>query len=143
MNQVLPYPLWIGHAGEGRDFRVIFDQGIRAIVYLAMEEAPAQMPRELISVRYPLVDGPGNRAEMLFLAVSSVATLLKMNIPTLVTCGAGMSRAPAISAAALALVHQRKPEECLQLVAKHHAHDISPGFWNEVLAALPAVSKQS
>lgn len=142
MNQVVPYPLWIGHAGEGRDFRAIFDQGIRAVVDLALEEVPVQTPRELISVRYPLLDGTGNRADMLFLAISTVATLLKMNIPTLVVCGAGMSRAPAIGAAALALVHQQKPEECLQLVAKHHAHDISPGFWKEVLAALPTVGRQ-
>lgn len=140
MNQIMPYPLWIGHAGEGRDSRVLFERGIRALVDLAMEEAPTPLPRELIAVRYPLLDGTGNRAELLFLAISTLATLLKMNIPTLVVCGAGMSRAPAIGAAALALVHQRKPEECLELVARHHAHDISPGFWKEVLAALPTAT---
>src|SRR5262245_32724506 len=108
MNQILPYPLWVGHAGEGRDFRAVFDRGIRAIVDLALEEPPVQAPRELISVRYPLLDGTGNTSDILFLAISSVATLLKMNMATLVMCGAGMSRAPAVSAAALALIHQRR-----------------------------------
>jgi len=39
MNQILPYPLWLGHAGEGRDFTKIFDLGVKVLVQLAAEEA--------------------------------------------------------------------------------------------------------
>ncbi len=39
MNQVESLPLWLGHAGEGRDFRRIFDAGIEALVHLAVEDS--------------------------------------------------------------------------------------------------------
>ena len=138
MNQIEPHSLWIGHVSDSRNFRQLFDLGIKAVVELAMEEQPIQPPRELISCRFPLLDGAGNRAEMLFLAVSTVATLLKMRIPTLLTCDAG-SRSPAIAAAALAMIHQEPPEDCLQRVVEHHASDVSPGFWDEVTRLLPSI----
>ena len=54
-------------------------------------------------------------------------------IPTLVCCGAGMSRSPAIVAAALALVERAPFEDCLRRVARHHPSDVSPGLWSEVV----------
>ncbi len=142
MTQIEPHPLWVGHAGEGLDLRHIFDLGIKALVDLALEEAPTKSPRELISARFPLVDGAGNRSELLFLAVSTVATLLKLKVPVLVICGGGVSRAPAIAAAALALADGRSPEQCLKQVAQHHKTDVSPGLWNEVIGVLPARAPQ-
>src|SRR5262249_1508200 len=139
MTQIQPHPLWIGHMGEGRDFRKLFDLGIKAVVDLAMEEQPLRPPREFISCRFPLLDGAGNRAELLFLAVSTVATLIKMRISTLLTCSGGMSRSPAIAAAALAMIHHEPPEDCLQPVVEQHASDVSPGFWDEVTRLLPSV----
>ncbi len=132
MNQIPPYPVWVGHAGEAREYRQLFDAGIKALVTLALEEPPPEPPRELICCRFPLLDGTGNRPEILSLAVNTVATLLRMRLPTLVSCGAGMSRAPAVVAAALALVHQGSPEECLQRVVQYHRADVSPGLWTEV-----------
>ncbi len=137
MTQVQPYPLWLGHAGEGQDYRHIFDSGIKALVDLAFEEPPTKPPRELIYLRFPILDGAGNRGEILFLAVSSVATLLKMHIPLLVICGGGISRAPAVAAAALALLENEAPETCLERVVAHHSSDVSPGLWNEVIGVLP------
>ncbi len=139
MNQILPYPLWLGHSGEGQDFKTIFDTGIKALVQLAAEEPPLQPPRELLYCRFPLLDGAGNRAELLFLAVSTVATLMKMRVPTMLICGAGMSRSPAVTAAALAMVHHEPPEKYLENVLEHHHGDVSPGFWNEITSLLPAV----
>ena len=139
MNQIMPYPLWLGHQGAGSDFKQIFDIGIRAVVHLAAEELPAQPPRELIYCRIPLLDGTGNRAELLFLAMSSVATLVKMRMPTLVFAGAGMSRAPALAACALAMIYQEPPQECLRRVVEHHPSDVSPGLWSEATALLPSV----
>jgi protein-tyrosine phosphatase len=139
MNQIPPYPLWVGHAGEGREFRQLFEAGIKALVQLALEEPPLETPRELISCRFPLLDGTGNRPESLYLAISTVATLLRMHLPTLVVCGAGMSRAPAVAAAALAMVHHQAPAACLQQVVQHHPSDVSPGLWSEVTGLLPSV----
>src|SRR4051812_36720706 len=69
MNQILPYPLWTGHAGDGRDYRRVLDHGIRAVVQLAAEEPPLQPPRELIYLRFPLNDGADNADDLLVLAV--------------------------------------------------------------------------
>lgn len=140
MNPVPPYPLWIGHAGDGRDLRRLFDAGIRARVELAAEEAPATQARDLISCRFPLLDGTGNDPAILALAAQTVATLLRRGIPTLVSCGAGMSRAPAVAASALALLGDGTPDECLRRVTTHHPADVSPGLWAELrdLARPPA-----
>src|SRR5260370_23604920 len=114
MNQIQPSALWLGHAGHGRDFREIFEADIKAVLYLAAEEEPPQPPRGLICCFYPLLDSTGNETHLLFLAVSTTATLLKLQVPTLLCCSAGLSRSPAIAAAALAVLHQQPAEAWLQ-----------------------------
>lgn len=136
MNQVLPYALWLGHAGDGRDFRQVLDAGIEALVQLAVEEPPLQPPRELIYCRFPLLDGSENRGEVVSAAIRTTATLLEMKIPTLLCCGAGMSRSPAIAAAALAFLNEESPEACLRQVTAQHPSDVSPGLWQEIKAIL-------
>jgi protein-tyrosine phosphatase len=139
VRQVSPYWLWLGHAGDGRDFPAVFDAGIRALVQLALEEPALQPPRDLLYCRIPLLDGAGNADDALFLAVRTVADLLRRRVPALVFCGAGMSRAPAVAAAALALVEQAPPEDCLRrLAAQGHPTDVTPGLWNEILQLLNA-----
>src|SRR5438552_6823632 len=100
MNQIKPYPVWLGHVGDGRAIRALFDEGIRAIVQLAVEEAALQLPRELVCLRIPLVDGADNDPDLLCLSITSVALLIESNVPTLVCCSAGMSRSPAVVAGA-------------------------------------------
>src|SRR5947209_360850 len=104
MHQIRPHPLWVGHAGSGLDFQPVFDAGIEALIQLAAEEPPSLPPREVVCCRIPLVDGGGNREALLRLAVWTVAGLLRLRVPTLVYCGAGLSRAPAVAAAALSLI---------------------------------------
>jgi hypothetical protein len=137
MTRVLPHPLWLGHAGDGRDYRQVLAAGIRAVVQLAVEEPPLQPPRELLYCRFPLVDGQGNSADLLAVALRTVCGLLEMEVPTLICCGAGMSRSPALAAAALARVHSKPIAEALTEVARCHPVDVSPGFWTEVEGCLP------
>jgi len=111
MHQIKPHLLWAGHAGDGRNLQEIFDQRIRAIVQLALEEPPMQPLRDLIFCRIPLIDGTGNDPVLLNLAIDTVATLLRSRIATLVCCAGGMSRSPAIAAAALSVVEQTPLEE--------------------------------
>ncbi len=132
MRQILPHSLWLGHAGDGTDYKHILDAGIQAIVQLAEEERPLQPPRELIYCRFPLIDGPGNNAKLLDLTITTVANLLERRVPTLLCCGGGLSRSPVLAAAALSQVYQEDPDECLKQVAEHHAADVLPGLWNEV-----------
>jgi hypothetical protein len=133
MNQVLPQLLWLGHAGEGRDWRQIHWVGIKALVLLAAEEPLPQPPRAIIYCRIPLLDGAGNEPELLSLAVHTVVTLIRAQVPTLICCGAGMSRSPAIAAAALAMVYKEPPGEGLKRVLKYHPGDVSPSLWREVV----------
>jgi protein-tyrosine phosphatase len=132
MNQIKHYALWLGHAGDSRNFEQIFANGIRAVVQLAAEEQAVQFPRELISFRFPLVDGIGNDADLIQLAISSVETLITRGMPTLVCCGAGMSRSPAIAAAALAMIRQASLEDSLSYVTECHPSDVSPALWADV-----------
>ena len=138
MRQILPHPLWLGHAGDGRDYRRLLDIGIQAIVLFALEEPPLQPPRDLICCRFPLIDGTGNDAVLLSLAVTTVATLLERRVATLLCCGAGLSRSPVIAAAALATASRQEPDECLKQVAEHHPADVLPGLWAEVKRVLTA-----
>jgi protein-tyrosine phosphatase len=132
MNQIKPYPLWLGHAGDARNFRSALDAGIQALVDLSREEPPSEPPRELIYCRFPLLDGVGNEEGLLNLAIRTLAALIGMRIPTLVCSNLGLSRSPAVAAAALAIAHEESPEACLQRVLEHHHGDVSPGLWSEI-----------
>jgi protein-tyrosine phosphatase len=134
----LPYPLWIGHAGDARDSRAVLAADLVAVVDLALAEVPAVLPREVAYCRFPLVDGPGNPPWLLRVAVAAVASLLRSEAPVLVACGAGMSRAPCVAAAAIATITGRSLDECLTLVSGGGAHDVSPGLWRELVACMAA-----
>jgi protein-tyrosine phosphatase len=137
MNQIRPYPLWIGHAGDGRDNKTLLKIGIQAVMQLAVDEPPLQLSRELIYCRFPLVDAAGNDPNLLTLAITTLVAFLQANVPTLLCCSAGMSRSPALAAAALSLVQLPSPEECLEQIARQHPTDVSLVFWNEVRGMIP------
>ena len=136
MNQIPPHRLWLGHVGEGEAFRRLFDLGVEAVVQLAAEEPPLPLPRDLILCHFPLIDGVGNRPGLLSLAVETTAALIRERTPTLVCCGAGMSRSPAVAAAALTRAYGGLPEDWLKAVHEHHKSDVSPGLWDEICRLL-------
>jgi protein-tyrosine phosphatase len=142
VHQIAPHPLWLGHAGDGQRFDEIFQHDIRAVFYLAIEEAPIRLPRDLISCRFPLADGAGNSPQLLGLAIGTLASHLLLQWPTLVTCGAGLSRSPALAAAALAVANGQAPADWLMQIAAQHATDVSPGLWRDVQAAALNVMKR-
>jgi protein-tyrosine phosphatase len=135
MRQISPHPLWLGHVGDVADLRKVLDAGITALVDLALNEPPPRIPRDLIYCRFPLVDGVGNDAALLRFAVRTVAGLLADRRLTLVFCSAGMSRAPAVAAAARAQFTGQTPLACLEQIAEGRPHDVSPGLWQDVLGA--------
>ncbi len=139
MNQISPYPIWIGHSSEGHDFAHILDLEIEAVIELAEEEPSFPTRRDLTACRFPLIDGIGNRPELLALAIRTVASLIAAEIRTLVCCSDGLSRSPAIVAAALALVHREPLANCLKRVARHHPSDVLPGLWSVITRLPPEV----
>ncbi len=129
MRRVTDLPLWIGTARDARDLRGIHEAGIEAVVDLAMDEPPVQLTRELLYLRFPLVDGGGNPEWLLRLAVEAVSGLLKAGVPTLVACSAGASRSPAIAAMALARWKGISPTGGLKLIG---TGDVSVTLWGEL-----------
>jgi protein-tyrosine phosphatase len=132
MRIVLPNRLWIGNAREARDLKSIHDAGIEAVVDLAANEAPAVLSRDIIYCRIPLVDGDGNPAELLRLAVSTLAQLVKEGLPTLVACSHGMSRSPTVVAFALARLQGIAPMEAAAITGG----SISPVMWEATELAM-------
>jgi protein-tyrosine phosphatase len=136
MRRVPGHLLWLGHIGDIRDLRGVLSTGIRAVVDLAINEPPAIVTRELVYCRFPLLDGAGNAPWLIRTAVDVVADLLRSRIPTLIYCSAGMSRTPAIAAAAIAVAEGCKFADALTLVTESAAADVSAALWSEVQAVL-------
>src|SRR5208283_21745 len=128
----LPNQLWIGDAGDGRDPERLLQNGVVAVINLAAEVPSPILPRSMVYCHFPLTDGPQDDQSILRVAIQTVATLLKRQVPTLVYCGAGMSRSPAIVAAVLSIVQGGSPEEELKEILAGHPHDVSPHLWEAV-----------
>lgn len=137
MRQIPPYRLWVGNVTDARDLRRVLDQKIQAIVDLAATEPPPAITRDLAYIRCPLLDASGNSPWLVCLAVETVWRLLHAKAPTLVYCSAGMSRTPAVVAAAIALETNRPYADCLREITKDVPHDVSAGLIADVQAALP------
>jgi protein-tyrosine phosphatase len=126
MIQIAPHSVWIGTIGDLRDLRRLYDLGIRAIVELSYEDAAVALPHDFVSCRFPLNDGGDNDPELLRLAVDAMTRLLERKFATVVCCHAGMSRSPAVVAAALARITGEPLEACVALIARQRPCDIHP-----------------
>ncbi len=124
--------LYVGNAMDARDLKSIYDNQIRAVVDLAINEPPAQLGREIIYCRFPLNDGAGNNDGLIAIAVRTIAAMMQNRIRTIVACSAGMSRAPTIAAASIALLTGLDPEECLVEVISNAPNDVSPLLWAHI-----------
>ncbi len=132
MREVLPDLLWLGNAIDARDISEVLQYGIQAVVDVAIEEKPAVFPRDILYCRVPLNDGAGNRPEFLRTAVEAAMQLIAAKCPTLICCGAGMSRSPAVAAMAIARLRGESPEKVLLEITASSPHDVSPILWGEL-----------
>jgi protein-tyrosine phosphatase len=135
MHEAIPNQLWLGTAKDTRDIKGVLSQRIIAVIDLAMEEPAIHFPRDIVYCRIPLVDGAGNRPEVIRAAVDLTASFIDSGVPTLVACGAGMSRSPIVVAAALAKIDGSTIEEALEEITSGVAHDVSTSLWADVKAA--------
>ena len=126
--------LFIGNAIDARDQRRLYDNRIAAVVDLAVNESPAQLARAMIYCRIPIIDGDGNPNTAIRTAVRCVVTLIGNNFRTVVACIAGMSRSPAIAAAAMAILTKTEPDDCLTKITSEAPHNVSPILWSRVKA---------
>jgi protein-tyrosine phosphatase len=136
MKQVGQRPLWFGGVSELRDVAALHDAGIEAVLFLATDLI--NLPgRGLIVCRVPLIDGQGNEPERLRLAVDIAASLVGGGVLTLVCCSNGMSRSPAIVAAALAEVDGGSADEHLKRLTLGQPADVSPALWRDIRSIVP------
>ena len=133
IREIHPDHLFIGNATDARDLRLLYDNRIAAVVDLAINELPAQLARDMMYFRVPIVDGNGNSNATVDMAIRCVVMLIENDIRTMVACSAGMSRSPAIAAAAIALATGRLPDECLAAIVTDSPHDVSPILWSRVM----------
>ncbi|WP_165072842.1 dual specificity protein phosphatase family protein [Paludisphaera rhizosphaerae] len=141
LRRIPDSPLALAPAAMLRETSALAEAGVEAVVDLALNERPTLVGRELVACRFPLIDGEGNPDWLLRMAVRVVADLIREKVPTLVCCGNGMSRSPAVAAAALAIARGIAPEEALALVAAVGPADVSTGLWRDVRAV--AISLRS
>ena len=132
MREIRPGRLWLGNAGDGRDPERLLRAGVVAVMNVALEEASPELPRSMIYCHFPLMDGAQGVQGVLGVTIQTLVSLLKSQVPTLVYCGAGMSRSPAVVAAALAIVEGGSPEEKLRQIVAGQPHDVSPQLWEAV-----------
>lgn len=124
--------LYLGNAFDARDLTRLYEHEIVAVVDLAINEVPAQLAREMIYCRFPIVDGDGSSEAVIEMAIRTTVLLLQLQQRTLIACSAGMSRSPAVAAAALALLTNRPPEDCLLDIVANAPHDVSPTLWRRI-----------
>jgi protein-tyrosine phosphatase len=133
MRQISNSSLWIGTARDARNLSVVLTAGFEAVVDLAKMCEPVKPTRELVYLRYPLVDGAGNPPWLLGAAIHAVEGLARCGVPTLVACDGGMSRSLVVAAAALAIqTPGASPEEMLRRIAAAGPADVHPALWADV-----------
>ena len=136
MREVIPGRLWIGNAFDARDVKGVLGLGVTAVIDLAIEEPPIQFPRDIVYCRFPLIDGSGNQTAILRAAIETLATFITSGTATLVACSAGMSRSPAIVAAAMARLEGNALATALGKLTMNQPHDVSPSLLAEIAELL-------
>lgn len=136
MRCIPGYQLWLGHVDDVRDLSGLHAAGIEAVVDLALNESTPLLTRELGYCRFPMIDGGGHPPWLLRATVETVAGLMRAGVPTLVYCGACMSRTPSVAGAAIAIVRGCSAAEGQTLAVQSGAADVSPALWSDIQAAI-------
>ena len=135
MHEIQTNLLWIGHAFDIHEPRLIFDAGITAVIDIAYEEPPAQIPRQLTYCRFPLNDGGGNDPQILLQTLLTTTDFLRSNTRTIIACSAGLSRSPTVAAFALAYHLDKKPDDVIAGIAETKSLELKPELWADMLTA--------
>ena len=135
MHEVHSSLLWIGNALDVREPRGLFQAEITAVIDVAYEEPPAQIPRQWTYCRFPLNDGGGNEPQMLWQTLRTTCDFLHSKTRTIIACSAGMSRSPTVAAFALAHYLQENPHDVIAKIASMRSLELKPELWRDMLAA--------
>ena len=130
MREIIPNVLWIGNAFDARNIKAVMDAGFRVVVDIAIEESPIQLPREIASCRFPLLDGEGNSPALIMAAIDLIVSCVNTQTKTLVACSGGMSRSLLIASAVVAQVKSIDLDDAIRRVTRAGPCDISPNLYD-------------
>ena len=134
MREIIDGTLWIGNARDARNLAGLAAAEITAVVDLADNERPAALAPSTTYLRFPLSDDGNNSPALLACCIAILAELLRCDGQrVLVACSAGMSRSPAMTAAALHRLGRGSLDECLAIAVRGAPRDISPSLWNAIV----------
>lgn len=142
MHELITERLWIGNAMDARNPKHLIDLGVSAIVDLAYEESPAQLPRQLVYCRFPLNDGGGNEPKVLTQVLQTTVNLVHNEIPTLIACSAGMSRSPTIAAFTMALHGNDDPRKWIAKIGDLRSLELKAELWADIEMAYDTINRK-
>jgi len=129
MREIVPDVLWIGNVFDARNIKAVMDAGFQIVVDLAIEEPPIQLPREVASCRFPLLDGKGNSPGLIMAAIDLIVSCVNTQTKTLVACSGGMSRSLLMASAVVAQVKSIDLDDAIRRVTRAGPCDISPNLY--------------
>lgn len=104
MTEIVPGRLYLGNMADANNIPLLHERGIKSIMSVCQFAPKKAREQPFVRVHVPLVDGP-NEPEIFALAVALTARLLLASErPMLVHCRGGVSRSPAVLAAAMIIV---------------------------------------
>src|SRR5262249_56923569 len=98
MRRIDGSSLWIGNSADARTIPQVLTAGFEAVIDLALMCPPVQPTRELVYLRFPLLDGEGNPPWLICAAVHAVERVVRLQVPTFVACDGRVSRAGGVAA---------------------------------------------
>ena len=132
IREISPDLLFIGNAMDARDLQQLYEHRITAVVDLAANEPPAQLNREMLYCRIPIIDGDGNSHEIIEIAVRCVVTLFEKEFRTLIACRRWHESFACNCRVGIAIVTKQPPGDCLTAIISGLSHDVSPALWSAV-----------
>ena len=128
--------VWLGNASDLRDIPGMLNNGVTAIVDLAIEEPLPRIPRTTNYCRFTLTDDGENNPATIRAAVLSASAFIDGGHVTAVCCNAGLNRSPSIAAAALSYLSADTPAQSLEYVATVKNIDVNPALWTQIVGVL-------
>lgn len=113
--------IYIGDSDAAKDTETLNQKNINTVITLNTDLVAdrAEMNKRKYQM-YALLDSGKNPQEQVDAAVFQTAGEIESGNNFLIHCGAGMNRSPAILAAALALVEEKKFGEALNEIKERH-----------------------
>lgn len=134
--------VWLGNARDLRNVPEILNNGVTAIVDLAIEEPLPKLPRTTNYCRFVLTDDGENDPANVRAAILAASAFIRGGHVTGICCSAGLNRSPSIAAAAISHVSGESPVKCLELVASAKDIDVNPALWNQVIEVLLEIEQR-